>query len=70
MCARMDKPKAVTAAAHKLARLIYTMLTKGEEYTDQGQEYYAERYRERVLRPLSQRAEKMGMKLVICEQPV
>jgi hypothetical protein len=34
------KPKAVTAAAHKLARLIYTMLTKGEEYTDQGQDYY------------------------------
>ncbi|MBL0012068.1 MAG: hypothetical protein IPP22_16230 [Nitrosomonas sp.] len=32
----MDKPKAVTAAAHKLARLIYTMLTKGEKYTDQG----------------------------------
>lgn len=29
----IDKPKAVTAAAHKLARLIYTMLTKGEEYT-------------------------------------
>ena len=27
MCSRMDKPKAVTAAAHKLARLIYTMLT-------------------------------------------
>ena len=38
MCARMDKPKAVTAAAHKLARLIYTMLTKGEEYTDRGQD--------------------------------
>ena len=31
LCSRMDKPKAVTAAAHKLARLIYTMLTKGEE---------------------------------------
>ena len=30
MCSRMDKPKAVAAAAHKLARLIYTMLTKGE----------------------------------------
>ena len=38
MCARMDKAKAVTAAAHKLARLIYVMLTKGEEYTDQGQQ--------------------------------
>ena len=44
----MDKPKAVTATAHKLARLIYTMLTKGEEYTDQGQEYYEIRYRERL----------------------
>lgn len=68
MCARMDKPKAVTAAAHKLARLIYTMLTKGEEYTDQGQDYYEERYRQRVLRQLSQRAEKLGMKLVVSEQ--
>ncbi len=64
MCARMDKPKAVTAAAHKLARLIYTMLTKGEEYTDQGQDYFEERYRERVVRQLSLRAEKLGLKLV------
>ena len=39
LCSRMDKPKAVTAAAHKLARLIYTMLTKGQQYTDQGQDY-------------------------------
>jgi transposase len=69
MCSRMDKPKAITATAHKLARLIYTMLTKGEEYTDQGQDYYEERYRERVLRQLSQRAQKLGMKLVATEQP-
>ena len=61
MCSRMDKSKAITAAAHNLARLIYTMLTKGEEYTDQGQDYHEERYRERVLPALSQRAAKMGM---------
>ena len=61
--------QAVTAAAHKLARMIYTMLTKGEEYTDQGQEYYEERYRERVLSALSQRAAKLGMKMVAIEQP-
>lgn len=67
MCARIGKPKAVTAAAHKLARLIYTMLTRGEEYTDRGQDYYEERYRQRVLRHLAQRAEKMGMKLVVNE---
>ena len=68
MCSRMDKPKAVTAAAHKLARLIYAMLTKGEEYTDKGQEYFEERYRERVLRNLSQRAKQMGMQLIPTEQ--
>jgi transposase len=70
MCSRMDKPKAVTAAAHKLARLIYAMLTKGEEYTDKGQDYYEERYRERVLRQLSKRAEKLGMTLVATAQPI
>jgi transposase len=69
MCSRMDKPKAITAAAHKLARLIYTMLTRGEEYTDRGQDYYEERYRERALRQLSARAQKMGMKLIAAEQP-
>jgi transposase len=68
LCARMDKPKAITAAAHKLARLIYLMLTKGEEYVDQGQEYYEERYRERVLQNLSQRAAKLGMKMIPAEK--
>ena len=64
MCSRMDKPKAITAAAHKLARLIYTMLTKGQEYTDKGQDYYEERYRQRVMHHLTKRAEKLGMQLV------
>lgn len=45
------------------------MLTKGEEYTDQGQGYYEERYRDRVLRHVSQRAAKLGMKLIANEQP-
>ena len=69
MCSRMDKPKAVTAAAHKLARLIYAMLTKGQEYTDLGQDYYEERYRQRVLLNLSRRAQQLGMKVVTIEQP-
>jgi transposase len=64
MCARMDKGKAVTAAAHKLARYIYTMLTKGQDYVDQGQLYYEERYRERVLRQMTKRASELGFRLV------
>ena len=64
LCARMDKPKAVTAAAHKLARLIYAMLTKGQEYTDRGQAYYEERYRQRVVANLNRRAQQLGLQVV------
>ncbi len=61
---RMDKPKAVTAAAHKLARLIYVMLTKGEQYVDAGQLYYEERHRERVVNNLTKRAAELGLQLI------
>lgn len=64
MCARMDKPKAITAAAHKLARLIYAMLTKGEDYVDQGQDYYEKRYRDSMVKNLTQRAAKLGFTVV------
>ena len=70
MCARMDKPKAVTAAAHKLARLIYAMLTHGQEYTDRGQDYFEERYRQRVLHNLAHKANTMGMQLIPVETTV
>lgn len=36
MCARMDKPRANTATAHKPARMVYFMLTRGEDFVDQG----------------------------------
>jgi len=45
----MDKPRAITACAHKLARLIYTMVMKGEEYVDQGVAQYEERHREKAV---------------------
>lgn len=48
-CSRMDKPKAITAVVHKLTRLIYTMLTKGESYTDLGQDNYEKGYREHMV---------------------
>jgi transposase len=45
------------------------MLTKGEEYTDAGQDYFEERYRERVLRNLADRAKKLGMQITPMAQP-
>lgn len=64
LCGRLDKAKAITATAHKLARLIYTMLTKGTDYVDKGQDYYEERYRQRVLHHLTVRAQKLGFNLI------
>jgi transposase len=64
LCGRMDKGKAVTACAHKLARLIYTLMTQGEEYVDQGQVYYEEKYRQRVIKNLTKRAESLGFQLI------
>jgi transposase len=40
------------------------MPTKGEEHTDQGQDYFEERYRQRVLFNLNRRAQQLGMKVV------
>jgi transposase len=70
MCARMDKPKAVTAAAHKLARLIYLLITRGQEYVDQGQQHYEQCHRQRLVRHLHKRAKDLGMTLVEIPQPV
>jgi transposase len=67
LCGRLDKPKAIRATAHKLARLIYTLLTKGTEYADQGQDYYEERYQQRVLNHLNRKATAMGYRLTPIE---
>jgi transposase len=64
MAARLGKPQAVTATAHKLARLVYTMLKNGSEYTDAGQDYYERQYKERAVRNLERRAKDLGFELV------
>ncbi|MCW7551656.1 IS110 family transposase [Endozoicomonas gorgoniicola] len=67
MRSKLGAPKAITATAHKLARLIYSMLKNGSEYVDRGQDYYEEQYRDRVIKNMRKRAEDMGYKLVEIE---
>ena len=64
MAARIGKPQAITATAHKLARIVYSMLKFGSAYTDAGQDYYERQYRERVVHNLTQRAKALGFELV------
>jgi transposase len=61
--AQLGPAKAITATAHKLARIIYNMLQKGTEYKDMGQDYYEQRYKNRVLQNLKRRAKQFGYEL-------
>jgi transposase len=62
--ARLGSPKAITATAHKLARIFYSMLKNQTVYDDPGADAYEQRYRQRVLHNLKQRAAKLGFDLV------
>jgi transposase len=61
--ARHGGPKAVTATAHKLARIVYFMLKNRQPYHDPGADYYEEQYRIRTIRNLQRKASKLGMRL-------
>jgi len=63
MRARLGAPKAVTAVAHKLAKIVYGMLKYGKPYTDQGAHYYQERYRQELVNHLRRRARQLGYSL-------
>ena len=62
--ARLGSPKAITATAHKLAKIVYNMLRFGKQYVDVGAEYYEKQYRERVLKNLAHRAAQFGLSLI------
>lgn len=63
LCSRMDKPSANTATAHKLARMVYFMLTRGEDFVDQGQQRYEEQQRRRSIAALKRRAAALGFEI-------
>jgi transposase len=65
---QVGMPKAITATAYKLARIIYTMLTEGTAFVERGQDYYERSYRDRVLRTLTRRANEFGYTLVHRDQ--
>jgi transposase len=62
---RLGPQAGITAAAHKLARIIYSMLkNKHATYKDVGADYYEEKYKDRVLTNLKRRAKDLGFALV------
>lgn len=67
MRAKLGPAKAITATAHKLAKLIYRMLKYGQDYVDIGQDAYEQQGQERLMKNLLRQAKKMGCELIITE---
>jgi len=64
MRAKLGSPEAVTATAHKLARIIYAMLKDQTEYQDPGEGYYEEQARQRAIKNLKHKANQLGFQLI------
>ncbi len=61
---RLGTPKAITATAHKIARLFYYLWTRGEAYVDPGMDYYERKYQERLVHNLTKKAHSLGFELI------
>jgi transposase len=64
MHARLGPKKAITATAHKLARIIYNLLKHGQSYVDKGQAHEEQQHKERNYRRLQKLARQQGYDLV------
>jgi transposase len=62
--ARLGTPKAITATAPKLARLVYSLLQHGSAYVQQGVDAYEAQYRERKVTAMARQATALGYILV------
>ena len=63
MSAKLGRAAAVTATAHKLARIWYAMVTQGTQYDEAGAEAYEAKYRTRVIRGMEKKAKALGYEL-------
>jgi hypothetical protein len=61
---RIGGQGAVTATAHKLARLVYRMLKFGTEYVKQSMVAYEGKLRDMLARQLKVKAARLGFALV------
>jgi len=61
---KLGAPKAITAMAHRLARLVYRMLKYGQQYVDKGAEHYEQRNRQQQINFLKKKAAQFGLQVI------
>jgi transposase len=59
--ARKGAPLAISATAHKLAKLFYTLLKNGDEYVERGLNAYETRYRDQLVRNALRQLRRLGV---------
>jgi hypothetical protein len=60
---RLGAPKAITATAHKLARIVYHLVRYGAAYVKETEAAYAEQVRARLEKQLQRRARELGFEV-------
>jgi transposase len=64
MKGRLGAQAAVTATAHKVARIVYLALKHGITYVRQSQEQYEAQMKEKQVKALKRRARQLGLEVV------
>ena len=64
MRSRLGAPKAITATAHKLARIVYSMLRNQTPYDESVFAVEEVKHQERLMRKLKKQAAALGLALV------
>ena len=64
MKGRLGAQAAVTATAHKLARIVYLALKHGLTYVRKNQEEYEAQMREKQVKALRRKARQLGLEVV------
>jgi transposase len=67
MKSRFGPPKAITAVAHKLARIVYHMVTRQQEYDATIFQEQERRAQDRKRKKLCAQAREMGLQVVLAE---
>lgn len=68
MRARIGTAKAITATAHKIARILYIMITEKKAFIEYGQNAYEQQYKERTIAKIKRKAAEFGFDLVLQEK--
>jgi hypothetical protein len=64
MKGRLGGQAAVTATAHKLARIVYLALKHGMTYVRQSQQEYEAQMKEKQIKALRRKARQLGLEVI------